>query len=167
MPGSRLVLRARALDDAATAAAVRDAFGRHGVDASRLTLDARTLSVRNHLAAYADVDVALDPFPYNGTTTTCEALWMGVPVLTTAGRTHAARVGASLLTRVGLADWIAASPDDLATRGASLTSDLAALASARATLRERMRASPLCDAPRFVAHLEETYRALWRARSAV
>ena len=115
-----------------------------------------------HLACYADVDVALDPFPYNGTTTTCEALWMGVPVLTLVGHTHASRVGASLLTHLHLTDWIAADPADLVTRGAALTRDLPALADLRATLRERMRASPLCDAPRFTAHLEDAYRELWR-----
>jgi predicted O-linked N-acetylglucosamine transferase (SPINDLY family) len=163
-PRSRLLLRARALSDADTADRVRRAFAEHGVAPSRLELDPRSLPVPEHLARYAEVDVALDPFPYNGTTTTCEALWMGVPVLTVAGSTHAARVGASLLTHLGLTDWIASDPADLVVRGAALSGDLAALSSLRATLRERMRASPLCDAPRFTAHLEGTYRALWRRR---
>lgn len=89
---------------------------------------------------------------------------MGVPVLTVAGSTHANRVGASLLTHLGLTDWIASDLADLVVRGAALARDLAALSALRATLRERMRASPLCDAPRFTAHLEGTYRALWRRR---
>jgi len=166
MPDSRLLLRARALSDADTAERVRLAFASHGVAPSRLVLDARSLPVPEHLGCYAGVDVALDPFPYNGTTTTCEALWMGVPVLTVAGSTHASRVGASLLTHLGLTGWIASDPADLVTRGASLADDLPALAALRATLRDRMRASPLCDAARFTGHLESAYRSLWRRRCA-
>lgn len=162
VPGSRLLLRARALSDADTAERVRRDFASHGVDPSRLTLDARSLPVPEHLGCYADVDIALDPFPYNGTTTTCEALWMGVPVLTLAGSTHASRVGTSLLTHLGLTGCIASDPADLVSRGASLAGDLTALAGLRASLRDRMRASPLCDAARFTAHLERTYRSLWR-----
>jgi protein O-GlcNAc transferase len=162
VPDSRLLLRSRALADAATKTRVRTLFVNHGVAAARLQFDARSLPVPEHLACYADVDVALDPFPYNGTTTTCEALWMGVPVLTLAGQTHASRVGASLLTHLHLTDWIAADTADFIARGTTLTRDLPALAALRATLRERMRASPLCDAPNFTAHLEGTYRELWR-----
>ena len=162
VPASRLLLRARALADADTAGRVRRDVALHGVAPTRLTLDARPLSVPEHLDCYASVDVALDPFPYNGTTTTCEALWMGVPVLTLAGATHAARVGASLLTHVGLADLIAADPADLVARGVALTRDLPALAAMRAALRERLRASPLGDATRFTTQLEDAYRFAWR-----
>ncbi len=164
--GSRLRLRSRALEDAGTVALVFETFAKHGVSADRINLDGRYLSVADHLEAYSAVDIALDPFPYNGTTTTCEALYMGVSVLTLAGRTHAARVGASLLTHVGLNEWIATSAEDLVSRGCALAADRNALAALRATLRDRMRASPLCDAPRFAAFVEQAYRAMWTAYCA-
>ena len=160
---AHLRLRSRALEDTGTLASVRDAFASHGVKPDRLDLDGRILSVADHLAAYAAVDIALDPFPYNGTTTTCEALYMGVPVLTLVGRMHAARVGASLLTHVGLREWIAESPEDLVVRGCSLAADRQGLSVLRSTLRERMRRSPLCDAPRLAAFVEQAYRAIWKA----
>lgn len=116
--------------------------------------------MREHLEAYGRVDVALDPFPYNGTTTTCEALWMGVPVVTLAGRTHVARVGASLLTHLGAPEWIASSPDAYVACAATLASDLPALARIRGVLRERMAASPLCDAIGFTRGLEAAFGAL-------
>ncbi|MEI8259777.1 MAG: tetratricopeptide repeat protein, partial [Deltaproteobacteria bacterium] len=164
--GSRLHLRGRAYEDAATVSRVRELFAVTGVDPMRVDFDPRELSVRDHLKAYARVDVALDPFPYNGTTTTCEALWMGVPVLTIAGASHAGRVGASLLTHVGLPEWIAPEAGLLAGCGAALVADLTALESLRAGLRARVRVSPLCDAPRFVRHLEQALLTVWRERRA-
>ena len=116
-----------------------------------------------HLALYGRVDIALDPFPYHGTTTTCEALWQGVPVVTLAGRTHAARVGVSLLTNVGLPELIAANTDDYIRIAASLATDLPRLSEWRATLREKMKASPLMNAPRFTRNVEHAYREMWRA----
>jgi len=162
LPSSRLVLKSRGLGDTAVAARIRAAFAAAGVDPARLTLNGDELSVAAHLALYHGIDLALDPFPYNGTTTTCEALWMGVPVLTLAGRTHVARVGASLLTHACLADWIATSPDDYVARAIAAAHDLARLAELRRALRERLRASPLCDAARFTRGLEVAYEAMAR-----
>jgi predicted O-linked N-acetylglucosamine transferase (SPINDLY family) len=161
LPGSRLFLKSRGLADLETAARVREEFARHGIEAARLELNGEELSVARHLALYDRVDIALDPFPYNGTTTTCEALWMGVPVVTLAGRTHGARVGASLLTHLGAAHWIADTPAQYGTRCRELASDLTALAAVRAALRECMRGSLLCDAPRFTRHLENGFREMW------
>ncbi len=160
VPGSRLLLKSRGLDDADTARRIREAFAAGEVSPGRVRLDGRELSVPAHLALYQQVDVALDAFPYNGTTTTCEALWMGVPVVTLAGATHVARVGASLLTHLGATDWIARTPDEYLAIARRLAADLPALAQIRAGLRERMRASPLCDAVTFTRTLEATLAEL-------
>jgi predicted O-linked N-acetylglucosamine transferase (SPINDLY family) len=115
-----------------------------------------------HLAAYHQVDIALDPFPYNGTTTTCEALWMGVPVVTLRGDRHVGRVGASLLTQVGLPDLIAASVEEYVEVAAALAVDAARLNELRRSLRQRMAASPLCDGRAFARKIESAFRGMWR-----
>ena len=158
--GSKLVLKSRGLGDAATAKRIRDRFESLDVEGARVVLDAELTSVTDHLALYHGIDVALDPFPYNGTTTTCEALWMGVPVVTLAGVTHVARVGVSLLTNLGVIEWIAESPQQYVETCAALVSNLPQLAAVRAGLRERMRRSPICDAPRFMRHFEAALREM-------
>ncbi len=160
VPGSRLVLKSRGLADRGVAARLHATFAGAGVEPSRLTLDGAELSVADHLALYHGIDLALDPFPYNGTTTTCEALWMGVPVVTLAGRTHVARVGASLLTHTGLTEWIAPTPGDYVAKAVAATRDLPRLAELRRTLRERLRTSPLCDATSFTRGLESAFTAM-------
>ncbi len=162
LPRSRLLLKARSLADPETAKQVMDVFARHGVAVERLDLRSEELSVAAHLDLYHGVDIALDPFPYNGTTTTCEALWMGVPVITLAGATHGSRVSASLLTHLGRPEWIASSETEYIEKCAGLASDLPRLAEWRAGQREQMRRSPLCDAARFTANLEAAFREMWR-----
>jgi predicted O-linked N-acetylglucosamine transferase (SPINDLY family) len=162
LPSAQLLLKARSLADPETVACVRAVFSRHGVTPERVRLQCGELSVPAHLALYQGVDIALDTFPYNGTTTTCEALWMGVPVVTLVGSTHVSRVSASLLTSLGRSEWIAHSEDEYIEKCIGLAADLPALAEARAAQRERMRLSPLCDATRFTAHLEAAYRDGWR-----
>ena len=163
-PGSRLLLKSRGLADAATAQRVREGFARAGVTGDRLSLDGQDRSVHDHLRLYHRIDVALDTFPYNGTTTTCEALWMGVPVVTRAGETHAARVSASFLTQVGCPEWIAESAEGYRAICRRLGADLPRLAAIRAGLRERFRRSPLADGPGFVRRLETAVRSLWARR---
>jgi predicted O-linked N-acetylglucosamine transferase (SPINDLY family) len=162
VPGARLLVKARGLDEAPTAARVRAALARAGLAEDRVELRGFVDGVDAHIALYGEIDIALDPAPYNGTTTTCEALWMGVPVVTLAGDRHAGRVGVSLLTRADLADLIATSPADFAARAAALAADGARLAALRAGLRARLAASPLCDARRLAREFETVYRALWR-----
>jgi protein O-GlcNAc transferase len=162
VPGSRLVLKHRWLNLADMRARVHDLFERRGVARDRIELTGKLASTADHLAAYGGVDIALDTFPYNGATTTCEALWMGVPVVTLAGDRHAARVGASMLTRVGLSDLVAASPQAYVEAAARLAADRPALARLRADLRNRIANSPLCDGHRFTRQLEAAYRTMWR-----
>jgi protein O-GlcNAc transferase len=122
---------------------------------------------RDHFAAYQGVDVALDTFPYNGATTTCEALWMGVPVLTLRGKLHAGRVGASVLHRVGLDELIADNAAAYVERAVVLAGEKGRrLATWRKELRARMRASPLCRPELFVPVLEQAYRGMAALRRA-
>lgn len=137
-------------------------FARQGVAPEQIRFASLTKSAYEHLGLYGSVDIALDPFPYNGTTTTCEALWMGVPVITLAGTRHAARVGVSILSTLGLAECIAANKEDYVQRAVQLATDRDRLHLLRATMRERMSASPLLDAKGFTCDLEAAYRAMWR-----
>jgi predicted O-linked N-acetylglucosamine transferase (SPINDLY family) len=163
LPSARLFLKARSLADAETAVLVHETFARPGVAAERVMLCSDELSVAAHLGLYQSVDVALDTSPYNGTTTTCEAFWMGVPVVTLAGQTHVSRVTASLLTHLGRAEWIAHSEDEYIKKCLVLASDLPHLSSIRTAQRERMQQSPLCDEARFTGNLEAAYREMWRS----
>lgn len=160
LPGSRLVLKGQLLAHASTRAALTAEFAGHGIAAERIELRRWLPRAGNPMAAYHDIDIALDTFPYNGTTTSFEALWMGVPVITLRGARHAARVGASILAHLGRSEWIA---DDLAGYqriAVELASKLDALAAQRRTLRDALRASTLCDAEGFARKLEAIYREL-------
>ncbi|HEX3729332.1 MAG TPA: tetratricopeptide repeat protein [Opitutaceae bacterium] len=166
VPGSRLLLRSHGWSDPETAVAMLARFAEHGIGPERIELDGSRLSLAAHLESYRRVDIALDPFPYNGTTTTCEALWMGVPVVALVGGTHRARVGASLLTHLGSPEWIAANPAGYVAICRSLAGAPADLGEIRAGLRERMRTGPLCDAAGFARRLEGAFREMWRERCA-
>ncbi|WP_406567321.1 O-linked N-acetylglucosamine transferase family protein [Azospirillum fermentarium] len=155
VPGSRLVLKAAVLADPAVKARVLTLFAGHGIDGARIALLPHIPNHFGHLDAYGAIDIALDPIPYNGTTTTCEALWMGVPVLTLPGEAHAARVGASLLTAAGLPEWIADDADGFAAKAAALAADPQGLAAIRAGLRARLQASFLCDGRTFARRFED------------
>jgi predicted O-linked N-acetylglucosamine transferase (SPINDLY family) len=163
VPGSRLLLKSNFVFDAAAHRRHLERFVAAGIDPARIAILPYMPDDRAHLAAYAEVDVALDPFPYNGTTTTCEALWMGVPVVTLRGDRHAARVGTSLLTRVGLESLIADDEAGYVARAAELATAPARLVSLRAGLRAQVAASKLCDAAGFARDIEDAYRAMWRA----
>ena len=139
-----------------------DSFADHGIDKDRIELVAFVKDSRDHLDTYARVDIALDPFPYNGTTTTCEALWMGVPVISLAGDSHMGRVGASILAAVGLPDLVAADEDGYVDLATQLAGDRDRLAGYRRDMRKRMEASPLLDARQFNLDLDGAYRNLWR-----
>lgn len=164
VPHSRLFLRSAVLSDRGTADDLRQRFAAHGVAAHQLLLSGEQLSVEDHLRAYSQMDIALDPFPYNGTTTTCEALWMGVPVVTLQGATHVSRVGTSLLTHLGAAEWIANSESSYVATAQRLAQDLSALASIRSSLRGRMAHSALCDSEGFAEEFAYALRQRWMER---
>src|SRR5208282_5617580 len=121
-------------------------FGEHGIAGDRIEFHRRIADPRRHLELYHRVDVALDTFPYHGTTTTCEALWMGVPVVSLVGRTHVSRVGMSLLSCVGLAELVAHSAKEYVSIAAALANDLPRLGELRGRLRSQMQGSPLMKA---------------------
>jgi predicted O-linked N-acetylglucosamine transferase (SPINDLY family) len=161
LPGARLVLKTHALGDPGTASRYRDLAAAAGIAGERLVLRGASPH-RELLAAYGEVDIALDPFPYSGGLTTLESLWMGVPVVTLGGDGFAARHSQSHLTNAGLTTLIAGGADAYVEIAVGLARDLKHLALLRAELRPRVAASPLCDGPRFTRHLEAAYRVMWR-----
>jgi protein O-GlcNAc transferase len=164
VPGSRLLLKTHGFEEAEFRERVAARFAAAGIAPDRLDLLAPIKGDGGHLAAYARVDIALDSFPYHGTTTTCDALWMGVPVVTLAGRSHASRVGPSLLNAVGLADLVASSVPEYIEKAAALASEPARLARIRESLRATMAASPLCDGAAYCRRFEDLIEREWRSR---
>src|SRR5262249_17432307 len=159
---ARLLIKAFHVDRGNNRQRLQGLLAANGVPADRADIRPHYGASRSHFATYAEVDVALDPFPYNGTTTTCEALWLGVPTVTLPGGRHAGRVGASLLTGVGLPELIADTPAEYVRKAAELAGDVDRLAALRATLRERVRTSRLTDAAGFARSMEAAYRDIWR-----
>lgn len=159
-PNSRLLLKARSLGEASVQQNVRSRFANHGVDLQRLILEPY-VPRGDYLATYNSVDIALDPFPFPGGTTTVEALWMGVPVLTLAGKHFLARQGVGLLMNAGLPDWVVKDHEDYFLRAVAYANDLPRLALLRAGLRQQVLASPIYDAPRFAHHFEAALRGMW------
>lgn len=162
VPNSRLLIKGGSATSPSIRESVFRRFTAAGLDPARLDFLPRTRSINDHLALYARIDIALDPFPYNGTTTTCEALFMGVPVITLAGAMHAGRVGASLLSCVGLKDLIADSGDGYIAIAQRLAADPGRRAELRAGLRPRLLASRLCDAAAFSQRMDRAFRTMWR-----
>lgn len=162
VPGSRLLLKGKGLEETAVGTQLRSRFRAFGGDPARLDLDGGRTDFREHLARYGDVDIALDTYPYHGTTTTCEALMMGVPVVSLAGPVHAARVGASLLSRLGHPEWIATDRQQYVVIAAALARDAAQLTRIRSELRWRLGHSDLSDVVAVTRALETGYRAMLR-----
>ena len=159
---SRLMLKYAGISEPSVRDSLRQQFAAGGVDPDRIDLHGRDPTERAHLARYGDIDIALDTFPYNGTTTTCEALWMGVPVVTVAGELHQARVGASLLLSVGLEDWVASDEENYISKAVTAAGQIGRLAELRRGLRSMMQRSPLRDEAGFTRDLEAALRAIWR-----
>ncbi|MET0204774.1 MAG: tetratricopeptide repeat protein [Casimicrobiaceae bacterium] len=157
-PRSRLLLKATAIAYRSVRERLLAELGARGVDAGRITF--REWQTQGHLEAYGEVDIALDTWPFNGATTTCEALWMGVPVVTVAGDRPQARMGASILTAAGCADWIATEPAGLVAIAERLAGDLDALQAIRGSLRAKLSASPLLDGRGFARAFEQAMRAI-------
>ena len=161
VPGSRLFLKYQQLAEASVRQLTCERFAVHGVAAGRLIFE-DYVPRANYLASYQRVDIALDPFPFPGGTTTAEALWMGVPVLTLTGDRFLSRQGIGLLMNAGLPEWVATDKDDYVRRAVFHAGDLQRLALLRAGLRAQVLASPVFDAPRFAKHFEEALRGMWQ-----
>ena len=162
VPDSRMVLKTHQFSDPPTGDRIRAAMAALGVDPRRIETRGSSRH-RAFLGEYNDIDIVLDPFPYSGGLTTCEALWMGVPTLTLPGEFFASRHSLSHLCNAGLTDWVASTPDDYIALAVAKAADLTALAALRAGLRAQVRASPLCDARRFGRNLGSALRHAWRA----
>jgi len=159
LPQSRLILHAK---EGYPRSHVRDVLGARGIAADRLSFMGY-VPLHECFAMYNNIDIALDPFPWCGGLTTCDALWMGTPVITLAGQTGVSRGGFSLLSNLGLADLAAHTIEEYLAKATALATDLPRLAELRRTLRPRLLASPLMNAPRFITHLESAYRQMWRS----
>lgn len=166
LPNARLILKTIPLSDEPTRQRLLERLHRLGLPLERVALHGYVEGLAEHLALYHDIDVALDTFPYNGTTTTCESLWMGVPVISLVGDHHAGRVGLSLLNTLGLGEWVTQTAEEYIRVAIDLAQSEQAMthvAELRATLRNRMQQSPLCDGPTFTRKLENLYRRWWEA----
>jgi predicted O-linked N-acetylglucosamine transferase (SPINDLY family) len=160
VPEARLVLKTHQFGDRPTADRVRAAFADEAIAATRVELRGSSPH-RAFMGEYGQIDIVLDPFPYSGGLTTCEALWMGVPTVTLPGEIFASRHSMSHLSNAGLSDWVARDASDYVTLAAAKAADVPALAALRAGLRPRVKASPLCDAPRFGRNLGAALRHAW------
>jgi len=162
LPRSRLMLKSQALTSKTARSRVIDVLEKEGVAAERIEFMAFEPSVKMHLDLYNRIDIALDTFPYHGTTATCEALWMGVPVITLAGNAHVSRVGVSLLSNAGLPELVAATSGEYVAKAVSLANDMDRLKTLRERLRHMMKNSSLTDQRRFTAYLEQNYHQIWK-----
>lgn len=166
LPGARLIVKNKSLRDAAVRARYTALFAAQGVGAERLELVGWLEQGADHLSLYQRVDIALDTFPYNGTTTTCEALWMGVPVIALCGVNHASRVCASLLSRVGLQELLCNTEDEYSAVAIHLAGAVGRLVQWRSDLRRQMQESSLCQADAFTRTLEQAYEEILNLRQS-
>jgi protein O-GlcNAc transferase len=162
VPNSRIVLKHKTLAFLDNRETLRSLFAMHGIQAHRVILKTTTAGMVQHYQSYGEMDIALDPLAYNGTTTSCDALAMGVPILTLPGQTHASRVTASLLHRVGLERWAASSEEEFLQIGSLAAQNPSMLQQLRQELPQRFRQSPLGDGPGMARDLEDAYRQMWQ-----
>ena len=162
VPGSKILLKYKTLyGQASLQGSVVERFSASGIGQDRIAFSASSDTFAKHLGRYDEVDIALDPFPFNGATTTFQALWMGVPVISLAGETFISRAAGSLLHQVGLGDLTVNTPKAYVDCARDLAGNLEQLRTLRANLRERMTASPLCNAPAYALSVEAAYRDMW------
>jgi predicted O-linked N-acetylglucosamine transferase (SPINDLY family) len=164
--GSRLLLKSTAMAQASNRLNIERFMGALGIAAERLDLQPWKADKRGHLGTYNDVDIALDTYPYNGATTTCEALWMGVTVVSRRGATHTSRMGASLLGAIGKPDWVADTDDAFVAHVVRLAGDPDGLARWRSQCRATLQASELFDEAGFTRDFEDILDLAWARRGA-
>ena len=158
---SRLFLKTKAFNDLEIQNRIKSFFEKKGIEDNRLILSALSPTREQHLRMYHHMDIALDTFPYHGTTTTCEALWMGVPVITLEGQSHVSRASLSILHHIGLHDCIARTPEDYIDKAVQLGSNILFLSQLRQQLRSIVCHSPLCQVKEYVSDLEQKYQWMW------
>ena len=166
LPQARLYLRNEGMNREATRAALLERLAQAGIVAARVTFGGHVPRWEEYLAMYREVDVMLDTFPHPGVTTTCEALWMGVPTVTLARGATLGRIGASLMTCAGLAEWVAWSEEEFVLLAVKRSAGIEALALLRAGLRQQVAKTPLFDAGRFGPQFEEALFARWQRKMA-
>ena len=159
---SRLFLKSKAFTDPEIQNRIKTFFKKRGIEDNRLILLGHSPTREQHLSLYNQMDIALDTFPYHGTTTTCEALWMGVPVITLEGQSHVSRVSVSILQNIGLKDCIAKTPEEYIDKTIQMASDISFLSQIRTQLRSIVRFSSLCQLQDYVSDLERTYQWMWK-----
>ncbi len=167
IPQAKLLLRNEAMNSAMAREGLLVRLRHAGIDSNRVILGGYVADRNEYLAAYRDVDIVLDTFPHPGATTTCEALWMGVPTITLAGTTMLERIGASMMACAGVADWIASSEAEYVALATNRAVDADSLAQMRCGLRRQVAATPLFDAARFATHLEDALVAIWQCQTAL
>jgi protein O-GlcNAc transferase len=163
VPNSRLYLKTAQLNDASVCKQTRQRFAECGITPERLLLSGSLGSIADHFAEYNKIDIALDTFPYPGVTTSVEALWMGVPVLSLHGDRFLSLSAKSIAHHSGLADWVAVDEDEYVAKAVAFSSGLGRLAALRAGLRQQVLASPLFDAPRFAKNFEDALWGMWQS----
>ena len=163
VPRSRLLLKCQGFSDPLVCQQVLTWFERHSIASDRVELRAWDKTFSQHFSAYNQIDIALDTYPYSGTTTTCDALWMGVPVVTRAGDAHVSRVSASLLNSLKLTELIGESREHYIQIAAAMAGDLTRLLELRRSLRARMQESPLMDAESLTREIERAFRKMWQS----
>jgi len=162
LPDARLMLKSKSFGDTETVNRLLSLFERHGVEAGRLEFIGWVASSEEHLALYDRAHIALDTFPYSGCTTTCEALWMGVPVITLAGDESRSRMSLSVMRQIGLNDFVAESPEAYVDIAKRFANDIDTLQMVRSSLRDKMKLSSLLDAASFTRAVESAYREMWK-----
>lgn len=161
VPTARLILKGGGMSQEGIRKRTKDFFVRAGIDPERIEVLGRAPSVVSHLEVYNRVDISLDTYPYNGTTTTFESLWLGVPVVSLAGMSHVSRVGASILTTAGLSDLVAYSDEEYVEKAVRLARDTRRVEELRSTMRDKISSSPLMDSERFTRNLEKAFKNIW------
>ncbi len=159
VPNSRMIIKSRQMEEKSLRERYLGYFQSVGITPDRITLLEVIQSLENHLQVYDQIDIALDTFPYNGTTTTCEAMWMGVPTMTFTGDRHAARVGASIMTHAGFIELVSDDLSSFKTYSIDLANNAEKLIELRADMRERMQQSDICNAKQFTKHMEEAFQS--------
>ena len=160
VPNSRLFLKNHSMADDGVRQRLMERFTKYGIPEHRIDLRPYQAQLASHLAVYSEIDIALDTFPYNGTTTTFEALWMGVPTITLAGRAHLSRVGLSIMNNLGLASFVAMTSDEYVKKAVTLASDTFLVDQLHQKLRDLLANSILCDSVSFTKKLERFYRKI-------